>query len=69
MTSHDVCWMCLAFYLTVVIEVEEDERNLIYVAMTRAKRKLVISPTILGVLNKVCVNERSLSVKCEQFLS
>ncbi|XP_064399729.1 F-box DNA helicase 1-like [Halichondria panicea] len=35
-----------------VREVEEDERNLIYVAMTRAKRKLVISPTILGVLNK-----------------
>ena len=69
MTSHDVCWMCLAFYLTVVIEVEEDERNLIYVAMTRAKRTLVISPTILSVLKRVCVNERSLSVKCEQFLS
>ncbi len=54
-----VCLMCLAVSLTAVVEVEEDERNLIYVAMTRAKQKLVISPTILGVLDKVM---------CEQFL-
>lgn len=53
---HRLLNQSLQLFLLLVIQkpVEEDERNLVYVAMSRAKRNLIISPAILSVLlNKV----------------
>ena len=36
------------------IVVKEDEKNLVYVAMSRAKKNLVLSPSIWKTLFEVC---------------
>ena len=41
------------FLLAIEIEVNEDERNLVYVAMSRAKKNLVLSKAIWKIFPKV----------------
>ena len=41
---------------------DEDEHNLLYVAVTRAKKQLILSPTLLDILQKAGVrNDVSLT--------
>ena len=44
----------MCFFLVIEIEVDEDERNLVYVAMSRAKKNLVLSEAIWKIFPKVC---------------
>jgi len=48
---------CLNIYLfilfiSVPLQLNEDEINLLYVAVTRAKKRLQMSPTLCGILRK-----------------
>ena len=52
-----VCVCCLKLACFPSESLPADEKNLAYVAVTRAKRRLIMSPNLLTVLQKAKVSQ------------